>query len=117
MVALGVVILLIAMFNRDIISLITYGYSLGVGGLLVPFFACYFWKRATSAGCISAMLVGGVTYVALSSLVTWPALFVSLPASLVTMVIVSLSTKAPDPKCYDLYFDDEWAKTHATDVE
>lgn len=117
MAGIGVVVLLISMFNRDIISLITYGYALGVGGLLVPFFACYFSKRATSAGCIASMVVGGATYVLLSNIVTWPALFASLPASLVAMVVVSLCTKAPDPKCYDLYFDEEWEKTHPAEVK
>ena len=42
----------------------------------------------------------------------WPALFVSLPASAVAMVVVSMLTPAPDPKCYDLYFDEEWEKNH-----
>ena len=103
---------MITMFNQDIISLITMGYALGVGGLLVPFFACYFSKRATSAGCLASMLVGGIYYFILNNKVSRPALFVYLPASAVAMVVVSMLTPAPDPKCYDLYFDEEWEKNH-----
>ncbi|MDO4842469.1 MAG: hypothetical protein Q3982_07335, partial [Phoenicibacter congonensis] len=116
MVILGVGVLCIAIFNQDIIALISMGYSLGVGGLLAPFFACYFWKRATTAGCISSMIVGAASYVILSNVVTWPAIFVSLPASAITIIVVSLLTKAPDPSCYDLYFDDEWEKTHPSEA-
>ncbi|MCC2253611.1 hypothetical protein LKD70_04020 [Ruminococcus sp. CLA-AA-H200] len=112
MAVIGLGVLLITMVNQDIISLITMGYALGVGGLLVPFFACYFSKRATSAGCLAAMLVGGISYLILSLTVSWPPLFVSLPASAVAMIVVSALTPAPDPKCYDLYFDEEWEKAH-----
>ena len=115
MMVIGLGVLCIAMFNQDIISLITMGYALGVGGLLVPFFACYFSKRATSAGCLASMLVGGISYLVLNTMVTWPPLFVSLPASAVAMIVVSLLTPAPKPECYDLYFDEEWEKTHPAD--
>jgi SSS family solute:Na+ symporter len=110
---IGLLTLSITMFYSDIIAIITLGYAVGCGGLLAPALATMFWKRATTAGCIAAMVVGGGSYVViqLGQLATWPPLFFSLPVSLVLLVIVSLLTKPSDPSMYDVYFEDEWAKS------
>lgn len=104
----GIVALAFSIVYPQIIGLLLMGYSLGAGGLLVPVFAAMFWKRANTPGCIAAMLGGGISYLVLSNIVTWPPLFASIPISLVLLVVVSLMTPAPPKNMYDIYFDDEW---------
>jgi SSS family solute:Na+ symporter len=109
----GILTLSITLFYTDIIRIITMGYALGVGGLLAPALAAMFWKRATTPGCIAAMIVGGGSYLIfqLGQFVTWPPLYFSFPVSAVLLIIVSLATKPADPAMYDVYFEDEWAKS------
>lgn len=104
----GIVALAFSIVYPQIIGLLLMGYSLGAGGLLIPVFAAMFWKRANAPGCIAAMLGGGISYLVLSNIVTWPPLFASIPISLVLLVVVSLMTPAPPKNMYDIYFDDEW---------
>ena len=111
LVALG-----FAVLYPQIIGLLLLGYAFGAGGLLIPVLATMFWKRATSPGVIASMLGGGISYVVLSKLVTWPPLFVSIPVSLVLLVVISLMTPAQDPRQYAIYFDEEWNK-HYPDRE
>lgn len=114
MVAVGALTMAIAILYPQIIDLILIGYSFGAGGLLIPVFAAMFWKRATTPGCIAAMIGGGLSYVVLSNMVAWPPLFASVPISLVLMVIVSLATPKPLESQYDIYFDDTWEKSGKT---
>lgn len=97
-----------AILYPQIIGLLLMGYSLGAGGLVVPIFATMFWKRANTPGCIASMLSGGISYLVLSKLVTWPPLFASIPISLAALIIVSLITPAPPKNMYDIYFEEEW---------
>jgi len=88
------------------------GYSLAAGGLLVPAFATMFWKRATKEGITAAMLGGGISYLILESFlnVTWPPLFLSIPLSLLLVVVVSLLTEPQELEKYAPYFEDSWAE-------
>lgn len=108
----GLVALSFSIVYPQIIGLLLMGYSIGAGGLLVPVFATMFWKRANTAGCIAAMLLGGASYLILSRMVTWPPLFVSIPLSLIALVGVSLMTPPPPQERISIYFDDEWAKSN-----
>lgn len=110
--AVTLVALSFALFYPQIIGLLLMGYSLGAGGLLIPIFATMFWKRATTPGVIASMLTGGISYLVLSKMVTWPPLFVSIPVSLLFLVVVSLMTPPQDPEKYEIYFDDVWEKNH-----
>ena len=111
-ILIGVIALVFAVLLPDVIQLLLIGYSLAAGGLLVPVFATMFWKRATSKGIIASMLSGGISYLVLSRLVTWPPLFLSIPLSLLALVLVSLIDQAQDPKDYAAYFEDTWTKYH-----
>ncbi|MDR2132361.1 MAG: sodium:solute symporter family protein [Clostridiales Family XIII bacterium] len=110
---IGLLTLCITLFYSDIIAIITLGYAMGVGGLLAPAMGAMFWKRATTAGCVTAMIVGGGSYlvIQLGQLATWPPLFFSFPVSLLLLIVVSLFTKPSNPLMYDVYFEDEWAKS------
>lgn len=111
-VVISLIATILAVLLPNVIKLLLMGYSLAAGGLLVPVFATMFWKRATTPGVIAAMLGGGISYLILGSVlkVAWPPLFLSLPISLVLMLVVSLMTKAQDLEKYAAYFEDSWAE-------
>lgn len=110
---IGVCTLIISIFYPNIIELIVLGYAIGAGGLLVPAMAAMFSKRATKAGCLASMILGGGLYVfvQLTGISGYPPIFFAAPASLAAMLVVSAMTKKPDPSCYDVYFDEEWEKS------
>lgn len=111
-VIISIIATLFAVLLPSVIQLLLIGYSLAAGGLLVPAFATMFWKRATTLGIISAMIGGGISYLILQSVVkvTWPPLFLSIPLSLVLVVVVSLMTKPQELERYAPYFEDSWAE-------
>lgn len=100
----------------NVIQLILMGYSLAVGGLLVPVFATMFWKRATKQGVMWSMIGGALTYLLLEAVTPFPVLFLSMAVSLVLMVAVSLMTEKQHPREYMAYFEDTWAE-YATEEE
>lgn len=110
-VVISLIATVFAILLPSVIKLLLIGYSLAAGGLLVPAFATMFWKRATTPGIIAAMLGGGISFLILETMgVTWPPLFVSIPLSLVLVVVVSLMTKPQELSQYAPYFEDAWAE-------
>jgi SSS family solute:Na+ symporter len=91
----GVVVLVIAVIVSDVVGALTVAYDLLVGALFVPIIGALFWRRATGAGALASMLVGGVVVV---GLMAWQGLLANSPiyggllASLVAFVVVSLLT-------------------------
>jgi SSS family solute:Na+ symporter len=62
---LGAFSLLLAMTMTNVLDLMLYSYAFMVSGLLVPIIGALFWSRATSAGAMAAMILGGGTTVVL----------------------------------------------------
>jgi len=91
----GVVVLAISLVVSDVVGALTVAYDLLVGALFVPIIGALFWRRATGAGALASMLVGGLVVV---GLMAWQGLLANSPiyggllASLVTFVVVSLLT-------------------------
>lgn len=102
LVVVGLAAMVVAMIFPRIIPLILWGYAFGVGALLAPNFAAFFWPRATKEGALAAMVVGGATQLGLTIWKvlpsTIPPVLVSLPVSAIVLFVVSLATPAPDPK-------------------
>ncbi len=105
MVVVGLFAMLVAMAFPRIIPLILWGYAFGVGALLAPTLAAFFWPRATNGGALAAMLVGGLTQLSLTIWKVLPAaippVLVSLPISAIVLFAVSMITQPPDPKVID----------------
>ncbi|MFH1531929.1 MAG: sodium:solute symporter family protein [Pseudomonadota bacterium] len=94
---LGVLAVLLAALSEDVLDAILHAYAFLVSGLFVPTLGAYFWRRATPAGALSAMLLGGGT--TLTLIVTGINLPGGLDASIfgislsaIVFVIVSLVT-------------------------
>lgn len=65
---LGIAALLLAASMTTVLDLMLYSYAFMVSGLLVPIIGALFWRRASNAGALAAMVIGGVTTVALELL-------------------------------------------------
>ena len=90
---LGLIVLAIALLVNDVINALTLAYNLLVGGMLVPLVGAVYWRRATTAGAISSMLIGSLTAVLLmikDGLEANTPIYYSLIAGLLVFVIVSL---------------------------
>ena len=101
---IGVVAYILGRFFPTVLELQMYSYTIYGVAIAPPVLAIFFWKRASKWGAIASMLVATVVTV------TWEqvgrpfdlnAIIVSLPATLVTLVVVSLlvpgrSSRKPD---------------------
>jgi SSS family solute:Na+ symporter len=99
--ALGVFALLLAASMTNVLDLMLYSYAFMVSGLLVPIIGALFWKRATAAGAMAAMVLGGATTVTLELLVSSLPLGLDgnvfgIAVSAVVFIAVSLSTGRRD---------------------
>ncbi len=99
-VALLVFCVIFAAFRPNLISVLSSAAS---GGLLVmvpAVFGAFFWRRATAAGALVSMIVGGVLtaflYVSgLKPLGVWPPVW-GLGVTALLFVVVSLATRPPE---------------------
>ncbi|NGP77029.1 sodium:solute symporter family protein [Balneolaceae bacterium YR4-1] len=93
---IGVAALLIATTMTSVLDLMLYSYAFMVSGLFVPIIGALYWKKSSSIGAISAMLIGGGTTLYLQIFVKQlpynldPNVF-GITASLIAFVIVSLA--------------------------
>jgi len=98
-----VITIICFLFAKMQLGLIAVLSAMASGGLLMQLPAIlgvFFWKKATAAGAISSMLVGGVTvgymYIqGLKPLGHWPSLW-GILISGVVFVAVSLMTRPPE---------------------
>jgi SSS family solute:Na+ symporter len=77
-----------------------YSYTIYGAAITPVVFSVLFWKRATTAGAVAALVAGAATTIG------WQiagapgdlnGVIVALPAALVALVAVSLVTKKPEP--------------------
>ncbi|MCU1719074.1 sodium:solute symporter [Pseudomonas sp. 5P_3.1_Bac2] len=90
---LGALVLLIALLVSDVISALTMAYNLLVGGMLIPLLGAIYWKRASTAGAISSMLLGSLTAVIFmlkDGLDANTPIYYSLAVAAVSFVLISL---------------------------
>lgn len=90
-------------FNPPQFLTILYSQAMAlmVSSLMIPMLAGIWWKRATNKGAALALICGGVAYAVLYfgfSLPTFSQIFISVPISLVAMIIGSLADKPNDPE-------------------
>ncbi|RKR03309.1 SSS family solute:Na+ symporter [Kushneria sinocarnis] len=91
--AIGVVTILLSLLVDDVIGALTIAYNLLVGGMLVPIIGAMFWKRASNAGAIGAMIAGTlavVVFMLKDGLLANSPIYAGLIASLLVFVAGSL---------------------------
>jgi SSS family solute:Na+ symporter len=108
---IGISAVILAMQFDQVLDAMLYAYGFMVGGLFVPTFGAYFWKRSSQTGALWGMLAGGTLTASLQvmaktdprpSLLTWMDSVGLDPVAygivLSTLVFVPLSLAFPDPK-------------------
>ncbi len=98
---LGIFALLLAMTMTNVLDLMLYSYAFMVSGLLVPIIGALFWRRASSAGAMAAMILGGGTTVILEIAATELPLGLDgnvfgITVSAVAFVVLSLVLEMPE---------------------
>jgi cation/acetate symporter len=119
LVVAGLAALTAAQAPADILFLVSAAFSLAAAGFFAPLVAGVFWKRANKYGAVAAMIVGvGITFYYMSTTQPWlrsvfgvtgtiaentwwdiapiSAGIFGMPAALITLIVVSLLTPAPD---------------------
>jgi len=94
----GIAVLFVALAVSDVLSALTLAYNLLVGGMLIPLIGAIFWKRATPAGAMTAMILGCVTAAAFmwkDGIDANTPIYYSLTVGLVSYVVVSLRSPRP----------------------
>lgn len=94
----GIAVLIVALAVSDVLSALTLAYNLLVGGMLIPLIGAIFWKRATPAGAMTAMILGCLTAAAFmwkDGIDANTPIYYSLAVGLVSYVVVSLSSPRP----------------------
>jgi len=87
---LGVTVLGISLLIQDIISALTVAYNLLVGGMLVPLLGAIIWRKASTRGAISSMLLGAVTVIAFMTkdgILANTPIYYGLAVSLISFVL------------------------------
>jgi cation/acetate symporter len=98
----------------DILGAVAWAFDFAMSGLFFPLVLGVWWKRANRAGAIAGMAVGlaaGSWYLYMvkwGGMVPWYGMddlrfgMIGATASLVSMVVVSLLTEAPDKETQDM---------------
>jgi solute:Na+ symporter, SSS family len=95
---LGIGVVTIALFLRDVITALDVAYTFLTGAVFMPVVAALFWKRATAAGTVVSMCVSAVA--AAVAMIAFgpgstPPIVIGLLTSLAVLVVVSYLTAPP----------------------
>jgi Na+/proline symporter len=96
--ACGVISIAIALEFQYIYNLILDANILGMAAIIVPFIFGVWWRKANRTGALSAMGAGlSAWLITMAVMPDWPADFIGLGTSLLTMLVVTLLTQRSDP--------------------
>jgi len=90
---LGLLVLIIAQTISDVVGALTVAYNLLVGGMLIPLIGAVYWKRATTIGAITSMILGSsvvITFMVIDGIFANTPIYYSLGLGLVSFIVVSL---------------------------
>ncbi|AFR08502.1 sodium:solute symporter family protein [Nocardiopsis alba] len=100
-VAIALIAIALGLYFPTVLDLQMYSYTVYGAAITPAVLAVLFWKRATTAGAVAALIVGSAVTIGWE-LVGAPGGFngviVALPAAVIALVAASLLTKAPDPR-------------------
>ncbi|WP_204352976.1 sodium:solute symporter family protein [Salinicola peritrichatus] len=96
-VGLGVLAWILGAFFPSVLAMQMYSYGMYGAAITPVFLAALLWPRATPAGALAAMIVGGVMTlvweIALGKPMGWNSVLVAMPLAAVTLILVSLAGK------------------------
>ncbi|MGQ7244289.1 sodium:solute symporter family protein [Salinicola sp. V024] len=96
-VGLGILAWILGAFFPSVLAMQMYSYGMYGAAITPVFLAALLWPRATPAGALSAMIVGGVVTlvweIALGKPMGWNSVLVAMPLAAVTLIGVSLASR------------------------
>ncbi|WP_110693051.1 sodium:solute symporter family protein [Salinicola halophyticus] len=96
-VGLGILAWVLGAFFPSVLAMQMYSYGMYGAAITPVFLAALLWPRATPAGALSAMIVGGVVTlvweIALGKPMGWNSVLVAMPLAAVTLIGVSLLSR------------------------
>ncbi|WP_257350374.1 sodium:solute symporter family protein [Pseudalkalibacillus decolorationis] len=96
-VILGVFAYVLGSFFPSVLAIQMYSYSMYGAAITPSILASFLWKRATGAGALSSIIIGGTATMfwelVLNKPLGWNSVLFSLPLSIIALIIVSLVTK------------------------
>ncbi|WP_110643882.1 sodium:solute symporter family protein [Salinicola sp. CPA57] len=96
-VGLGILAWVLGAFFPSVLAMQMYSYGMYGAAITPVFLAALLWPRATPAGALSAMIVGGVVTlvweIALGKPMGWNSVLVAMPLAAVTLIGVSLASR------------------------
>ncbi|MGM8930491.1 sodium:solute symporter family protein [Salinicola halophyticus] len=94
-VGLGILAWILGAFFPSVLAMQMYSYGMYGAAITPVFLAALLWPRATPAGALAAMIVGGVMTlvweIALGKPMGWNSVLVAMPLAAVTLIGVSLA--------------------------
>lgn len=100
--ALGVIAYVLAMYFPSVLAIQMYSYTMYGASVTPAILATILWKKATTAGILSSMVVGGLSTIFWEVVLSKPfelnSVLFALPMSVLCLIIVSLMTQ---PKTVD----------------
>lgn len=94
---LGVFSYIIGQFFPSVLAIQMYSYTLYGAAITPSILASFFWKRATTSGVLTSIIAGGastlVWELAFQRPMGWNSVLISLPLSVISLIVVSLLTK------------------------
>ncbi len=113
-IALGIFALLQATQFESILRASLYAYTIYGAAVTPAVLAVFFWKRATTAGAVTSIVLGTIVTIAWNlAQNTWnfqpdvDAVYPALAASVLSLVFVSLATPAPAIEKWKPFFEPE----------
>ncbi|WP_282236142.1 sodium:solute symporter family protein [Salinicola endophyticus] len=96
---LGLLAWILGAFFPSVLAMQMYSYGMYGAAITPVFLAALLWPRATPAGALSAMIVGGVMTlvweIALGKPMGWNSVLVAMPLAALTLIGVSLAGRRP----------------------
>lgn len=94
---LGVFAYVLGQFFPSVLAIQMYSYTMYGAAITPAIVATLLWKRATTAGIISSIIVGGSATMfwelVLNKPFDWNSVLFALPLSVITLIVVSLATQ------------------------
>ncbi|WP_261134491.1 sodium:solute symporter [Bacillus sp. Marseille-Q3570] len=95
-ILLGIFAYSLGQFFPSVLAIQMYSYTMYGAAITPTILASFLWKRATTAGVLSSIMIGGVATIfweiGLQKPMDWNSVLFSLPLSLLALIIVSLLT-------------------------
>ncbi|GAB3691808.1 sodium:solute symporter family protein [Nocardiopsis oceani] len=100
-VAIAFIAVGLGLYFPTVLDLQMYSYTIYGAAITPAVFAVLFWRRATTAGAVAALVVGAaftIGWEMIGAPGDLNGVIVALPAAVLALVVASLLTKAPDPR-------------------